>query len=131
MNLSTRIAIPTLVRIKVGALARLGIYLSRFGYQRIAVLQSAGLPAEVVSIAAESLKQNGRAVTEWTEIDDHSFLNTVQRINSLRSRPQAIVGLGGGKALDVASTLPSSQGYLTLPSPHHFPTMASLVLNQA
>ena len=102
MNLSTRIAIPTLVRMKVGALARLGIYLSRFNHQRIAVLQSAELPADIVSIAKDSLARHDRTLTEWTDIDDHSFLHTIQRITSLRGRPQAIVGLGGGKALDVA-----------------------------
>ncbi len=102
MNLSTRIAIPTLVRMKVGALARLGIYLSRFGLKRIAVLQSAGLPAELVSTAKQSLSQHDCDLTEWIDIDDHSFIHTVNRINSLRGRPQALVGLGGGKALDVA-----------------------------
>ena len=40
---SNRVAIPTLVRIKIGALGRMGIYLSRQGHRRVAVFQSEGL----------------------------------------------------------------------------------------
>ena len=39
----TQIAIPTLVRVKDGALDRLGIYLARGGHRRVAVLVSKGL----------------------------------------------------------------------------------------
>jgi predicted cobalt transporter CbtA len=45
MQRPTQIAIPTLVRVKDGALDRLGLYLGRGGHKRVAVLVSKGLTA--------------------------------------------------------------------------------------
>ena len=43
MTQATRVAIPTLVRIKPDALARVGVYLSRLEHRRVAVFLSDGL----------------------------------------------------------------------------------------
>jgi len=45
MARQTQIAIPTLVRVKEGTLDRLGVYLSRGGHYKAAVLVSKGLQA--------------------------------------------------------------------------------------
>ena len=68
---SNRVAIPTVVRIKSGALARLGIYLSRFGHQRVAVFQSAGLGGDLSNRARESLHSAGIEAITWVEVNEN------------------------------------------------------------
>ena len=98
---STRIAIPTLVRIKPGALARTGIYLARFHHQQVAVLQSAGLVAEL-STCLRSALDGANAQADWNEIAENNFEQAIALFTSLPRATTAIIGLGGGKALDVA-----------------------------
>jgi len=54
MNQGKLISVPGLVRIKPGALQRLGLYLRRAGHGRVLVLASQGLPeaAELGSVCA-------------------------------------------------------------------------------
>src|SRR5215470_11024457 len=68
-----RIAIPTLVRIKPGALTRMGIYLSRFGHRRIAVFQSAGLLEELASCVREGLLSASIDPAAWISVDANDF----------------------------------------------------------
>jgi hypothetical protein len=64
-----RIAIPTLVRIEPASLARLGIYLSRFGHRRIAVFQSAGLLDEIASHVREGLLSASIDPVAWIDVE--------------------------------------------------------------
>ncbi len=97
-----QVKIPALVRIKPGALDRLGIYARRYEFSRVALLYSEGLPAELVARAAQSFERERVEVLERASISDGSFESTYERFNALPARTQAIIGLGGGKALDVA-----------------------------
>ena len=62
----TQIAIPTLVRVKDGALDRLGIYLGRGGHRRVAVLVSKGLVPPLPDRLAQSLKRESIEPASWT-----------------------------------------------------------------
>jgi glycerol-1-phosphate dehydrogenase [NAD(P)+] len=99
---TTRIAIPTLVRIKPAALARLGIYLCRFGHRRVAVFQSASLVPTLTATARDSLAAENIEPAAWFEIDANDFPRAIDLFTHLPKGIAAIVGLGGGKALDVA-----------------------------
>lgn len=99
---STRVAIPTLVRIKPGALGRLGIYLARFKHQKIMVLQSAGLPSAIGELSRREMQSQGIQTVHCAEIDDNRFEQAVAHFTHMPRGATAIVGLGGGKALDVA-----------------------------
>ena len=99
---ATRVAIPTLVRIKPGALTRLGIYLARFHHQRVAVLQSAGLLNELTDPVRAGLRAAAIEAVAWTEISENDFERATALFTNLPRSATAIVGLGGGKALDVA-----------------------------
>jgi glycerol-1-phosphate dehydrogenase [NAD(P)+] len=99
---STRVAIPTLVRIKPGALARMGIYLSRAKHRRVLVFQSEGLPRELPNSFLSGLEAAGVATESIIDVPDNSFEAAIRYFTELPRAATAIVGLGGGKALDVA-----------------------------
>jgi glycerol-1-phosphate dehydrogenase [NAD(P)+] len=97
----TQISLPSLVRVKPGALGRLGIYLRRFEHRRVLVMTSHGMLASILDEARRGLAAESIEIQDEVAVDDASFEATVERFSRLRT-PQAIVGLGGGKALDVA-----------------------------
>ncbi|MGF1581810.1 MAG: iron-containing alcohol dehydrogenase family protein [Gemmataceae bacterium] len=98
----TQIRVPTLVRSKPGALDRLGIYLTRPALTNVVFMTSEGLPQSLVDRAVASMKQADVNVLEHIEISQASFEVAQDIFKTLPKRAQAIVGCGGGKALDVA-----------------------------
>ncbi|MBP3956992.1 iron-containing alcohol dehydrogenase family protein [Gemmata sp. G18] len=98
----TQIAIPTLVRAKAGALDRLGRYLDRSGHRRVAVAMSQGLTAPLPDRVTSSLKEQNVEAAAWIEVADNGLESTVRAFADLSKGVTAIVGVGGGKALDVA-----------------------------
>ena len=98
----TQIDIPTLVRVKEGAFDRLGIYLDRGGHRQVVVLVSQGLPESLPERMSQSLSKHGIEAVAIHEVTDNSLEAAVQLFAKLPSRVSAIVGIGGGKALDIA-----------------------------
>ncbi len=103
MKNETQIRVPSLVRIKPGALARLGVYLKREGFAQVLVLASP-LPENISAIARGSLAAEGITPT-WLEVDGNRFEDVVAIFAKLPKKVSAIVGIGGGKALDSAKYL--------------------------
>jgi len=99
------ISVPGLVRIKPGALARLGIYLRRDGHSRVLVLASQGLPQSIRTTAQEGLTREGIQASDWSEVTSNRFDDAAATFAALPKAITAIVGLGGGKALDMAKYL--------------------------
>jgi glycerol-1-phosphate dehydrogenase [NAD(P)+] len=98
----TQIAIPTLVRAKDGALDRLGLYLARGVHRRPVVLVSKGLAAPLIERATRGLKEQSVEPAAWVEVADNDLESTARVFADLPKGVSAVVGLGGGKALDVA-----------------------------
>ena len=98
----TQIDIPTLVRMKEGAFDRLGIYLDRGGHRQVVVLVSQGLPESLSERMSRSLSKHGIEAMAIHEVTDNSLEAAVRLFDKLPSRVSAIVGVGGGKALDIA-----------------------------
>lgn len=98
----TQISIPTLVRVKPGALDRLGIYLRRDHRTHIAILVSQGLVSTLTGRVAASLAAEGIEALKWIEVFDNGLEAAAEFLSRLPSGISAIVGVGGGKALDVA-----------------------------
>ena len=103
MRQETQIRVPSLVRIKPGALQRLGIYLKREEFADVLVLASP-LPAPVSSAAREAMIAEGIR-PQWLEVDGNRFEDVVAVFEKLPKRVSAVVGIGGGKALDSAKYL--------------------------
>jgi len=98
----TNVSIPSLVRLKPGALDRLGIYLDRAGHSPVMILVSQGLVPEYLERARRGLADRGIDCVETIDVVDASFERATELFTRLPKQVEAIVGLGGGKALDVA-----------------------------
>ncbi len=102
MSTITHITIPSLVRVKAGAIDRLGIYLKRSGHLAVMLVTSQGMVPDYLRRVHTSLEENGIDCLETVEVADASFELATALLTRLPRKARAIVGLGGGKALDVA-----------------------------
>lgn len=98
----TQIAIPTLVRVKAGAAGRVGLYARRNGFSDIVVLHSADLHADLMQRLCDGLKAEGIHVLHRWPVQDASFEQARELFPQIPAKTRAIVGYGGGKALDIA-----------------------------
>ncbi|MDX2152500.1 MAG: iron-containing alcohol dehydrogenase family protein [Bryobacteraceae bacterium] len=112
------IQVPELVRMKSGALDRVGLYLQRPGFRRAALFVSEGLHAPILEAARRSLAQHDIDLRQEVEVRQASVENAVALLGGLARGTQAVVGLGGGKALDVGKYVSSLAGlpYFAVPT---------------
>lgn len=112
------IDIPSLVRIKPGALTRVGVYLARLGAERIASFVSHGLPHEIVGAFGASLAEEGVSSVHETVVEEASYELATTLAPRLPSSTRAVVGLGGGRALDVGKYVAHLAGlpYVAIPT---------------
>jgi len=102
MPLTAEVRIPSLVRIKPGAVGRVGLYLRRAGLLRVAVLHSEGLPADLLAPLARGLDDASISALTRVEVTEASFEAASALLAELPPACQAVVGHGGGRALDTA-----------------------------
>lgn len=98
----TQIAIPTLVRAKEGALDRLGIYLARNQHRKVAVLVSHALHPPLVERVTRSLQEQSVEPIVWVDVAATDLESAARLFADLPARAAAVVGVGGGRAMDVA-----------------------------
>ncbi|NMO15890.1 iron-containing alcohol dehydrogenase family protein [Pyxidicoccus fallax] len=110
--------IPALVRIKPGALDRLGVYLARAGHRRILLLVSTGLQPALGQRLEASLARDGIFLAGREEVDEASFEHAATLFSRVPPGCEAVVGFGGGRALDVAKYVAFLAGlsYLAVPT---------------
>src|SRR6516165_4765108 len=94
--------VPCLVRIKPGALQRLGLYLARSCLAPVALLHSQGLLQSILDVARQSLRDHGIAAALVIEVKEASVEEAVHLLGAVPSSCRVLIGVGGGKALDVA-----------------------------
>jgi glycerol-1-phosphate dehydrogenase [NAD(P)+] len=95
-------AIPTLVRVKPGALDRVSIYATRHDFRRVALFYSKDIVTDLHDALTNSLVADRIAIVSQIPVESASFEEAAELAVSLPSRVDAIIGFGGGKALDVA-----------------------------
>src|SRR5215472_9714731 len=110
--------VPCLVRIKPGALQRLGLYLARSCLTPVALFHSEGLLQSILDVAQQSLRDHGIVLALFHEVREASVEEAVRLLGALPSSCKAFVGVGGGKALDVAKYTASLAGlpYFSVPT---------------
>jgi glycerol-1-phosphate dehydrogenase [NAD(P)+] len=103
---------------KPGALSRMGLYLARPNLRRMFLVQSHGLVPDFVDTLRKSSADAGVELLGQCEVTDASVEAAVDLLGALPRGTQAIVGLGGGKALDVGKYLASLSGlsYFSVPT---------------
>ncbi len=111
-------AIPALVRVKPGALDRMGVYAERYGFSRVLVFFSQGLDSVLMERLMASLRSQDIRVLQQTAVESISFEKTTETFQKSPPNPDAIIGFGGGKALDVAKYIAflSRVPYLSVPT---------------
>ena len=117
MTLGRQIAIPHLVRIKPGALDRLGIYVKREGFQRVALLFSDGLPQDLTTRAKLALKNSCIDVITQLAVAEASVERSEGILAELPNVLDCVIGLGGGKALDTTKFIGHLMQKVTLVVP--------------
>ena len=145
MDIGRQIRIPTLVRIKRGALGRLGLYLRRTSCEissqtgsgagrgaggglggqtgsrtsggAVLVLTSP-LPEPIAHKARSAISDAGVAIVDWIQIDNNEFEEAVRIFGRLPKKVGSIIGIGGGKALDTAKYVAFLAGkpYIAVPT---------------
>ena len=93
--------IPTLVRVKPGALDRLGIYAERHEFWRIALFFSEDLDERLIGRLMASLRARKIEILQQTPVGSLGFENVTDLFRECPRNADAIIGFGGGKALDV------------------------------
>jgi len=94
--------IPSLVRVKPGALDRVGIYARRHDFSSVVLLYSEDLSHALIDRMQASLAVEKIQVIQNVPVNSASFENAMELFKQLAPRASAIIGFGGGKALDVA-----------------------------
>lgn len=100
------IEVPRMVRMKPGALSRIGLYLARADLRRVFLVLSDGLVSDFADTLRKSAADAGVELLSQCEVTEASAEAAAQLLPLPRGT-QAIVGLGGGKALDVGKYLAS------------------------
>jgi glycerol-1-phosphate dehydrogenase [NAD(P)+] len=116
--MKAQINVPWLVRIKPGALQRLGLYLARSCLTPVALFHSEGLLQSILDAARHSLRDHGIVAALFLEVKEASVEEAARLLGALPSSCKALVGVGGGKALDVAKYTASLAGlpYFSVPT---------------
>jgi glycerol-1-phosphate dehydrogenase [NAD(P)+] len=115
---TAQINLPWLVRMKYGALERLGLYLERAALTPVALLHSEGLLPSILDVARQSLRDHGIDAALFHEVKEASVEEAVRLLGTVPASCKALVGVGGGKALDVAKFISSLAGvpYFAVPT---------------
>jgi len=115
---NAQINVPRLVRIKPDALQRLGLYLARPCLTPVALFHSEGLLQSILDVALQSLRVHGITSALLLEVREASIEEAVRLLRAVPPSCRALIGVGGGKALDVAKFTASLAGlpYFAVPT---------------
>lgn len=98
-----RISIPGIMEVGPGKLKELNRYIVKAGIKKITVFLGEGIKDLFGDIIFQTLNESsGLEVLEYNECDENSMEYITGKAFSIVSGTEAIVGIGGGKVLDVA-----------------------------
>lgn len=81
---------------------RLGIYAARNGFQRAVLFHSHDLADALLGVPVAALESSHIEIAARFPVKDASFESAVELFHQFPSAADAIIGIGGGRALDVA-----------------------------
>lgn len=97
-----QIAIPSILKINDGALDEIGNYLKKEGIERVVVYFGNGLIDLFGKRVMDSFQKAGVTLSTYCELDSTKIEDIIELAFSVDSKNQAVVGIGGGKVIDVA-----------------------------
>jgi len=92
---NAQISVPWLVRIKPGALQRLGLYLARSSLTPVALFHSEGMLQSILDMVRQSLRDHGIALALFHEVKEASVEEAVRLLGAVPSLCKALIGVGG------------------------------------
>ncbi|MBV8414933.1 MAG: iron-containing alcohol dehydrogenase family protein [Verrucomicrobia bacterium] len=118
MLIPKQTAIPALVRVKPGALDRMGIYAERNEFMRVVLYFSQDLDHGLMARLIASFRSRNIQIMQQTPVESIGFETTTELFRQSPRNADAIIGFGGGKALDVAKYIAflSRLPYLSMPT---------------
>ena len=102
MLIPKQTAIPALVRVKPGALDRMGVYAKRHEFMRVLLYFSQDLDERLMARLLASFRSQDIQILQQTPVEFISFEKATELFRESPRNADAVVGFGGGKALDVA-----------------------------
>lgn len=96
------IEIPAILKIGSGMLNTIGQNLKANGIQRIVIYFGNGLIDMFGKQVMDSLQEADVSVAAYCELDTSKIEDIIELAFSIDSKVQAVVGIGGGKVIDVA-----------------------------
>lgn len=97
-----QIVVPTLLDVRKGNLKEMGPLLRRHDFKKVVILFGSGLTNLFGDLVFHSLKASGIDVLKSEEVSDIDIDGVVDRAFQLPFQTEAVIGIGGGKALDTA-----------------------------
>lgn len=98
----SHISIPTILKIGKGTLSNIGDYLKACDISNAVVYFGNGLIDMFGSIVLTSFDRAGVRVMEYCELDSTKIEDIIELAFNIDTKAEAIVGIGGGKVIDVA-----------------------------
>lgn len=97
-----QIVVPTLLDVRKGNLAEIGRLLGRHDFKKVVIFFGSGLTGLLGDTVVHSLKAAGIELLKSEEVSDIDIDAVVDRAFQLPFQTEAVIGIGGGKALDAA-----------------------------
>jgi glycerol-1-phosphate dehydrogenase [NAD(P)+] len=118
MLIPKQTAIPAIVRVKPGALDRMGIYAERHEFIRVVLFFSQDLDDRLIGRLTSSLRSRNIQILQQASVESVGFEKATELFSRSPGNADAIIGFGGGKALDVAKYIAflSRRPYLSVPT---------------
>ncbi len=100
--MSSQISIPTILKIGSGTLDKIATYMKGAGLNSAVVYFGNGLIDMFGSTVLTSFDEAGVKIMEYCELDSTNIEDIIDLAFSIDAKTEAIVGIGGGKVIDVA-----------------------------
>ncbi|MEN8906309.1 MAG: iron-containing alcohol dehydrogenase family protein [Clostridiales bacterium] len=103
MNLTNRISIPAIMEVGFDKLANLGFYINKAGFDKIAIFFGSGIKELFGDTVLSSIKNIGNIeITKLYEFESNDISDIVENGFSIPPKTDLIIGIGGGRVVDVA-----------------------------
>jgi glycerol-1-phosphate dehydrogenase [NAD(P)+] len=98
-----RITIPAILEVGMERMNKVGAYLTKTGITKIVIFFGGGIRELFGGMVLDSIsKQPSLRLLEQYDFDDIRFEAVMDRAFTLPGETETVVGVGGGKILDVA-----------------------------